>query len=107
MPAVEPQATDATAPSGEQVMTVTVRDRSAEPPWGHGLTRVAVRTATISAFCPLDGQRRGQPKRVHQCEDGIHYWVDCWSNPCGHVDYYTDVLEQAAQSGGLGAVIMR
>lgn len=77
-------------------MTVTVRDTDAES-WGHGLTRPITRTVTISAFCPQPGcgQRRGEPRGANLCEDGAYYWVQQWDNPCGHVDYYPNVLAEA------------
>ena len=79
------------------VMTVTVRDRNAETPWGVGLIRPVVRTITISAFCPTCGGRRGEPRSIDQCDDGAYYWVQVWSNPCGHVDMYANVVIEAAR----------
>lgn len=80
-----------------ETMTVTVRDRSAERPWGSGLTNPVVREVTISAFCPVCGERRGEPSGLNQCDDGAFFWVQVWSNPCGHVDMYADVVVEAAQ----------
>lgn len=77
-------------------MTVTMRDRSKEAPWGVGLTNPVTRAITISAFCPKDGQRRGEPRGANQCDDGAWYWVQVWDNPCGHVDAYEDVVKEAA-----------
>jgi hypothetical protein len=79
-----------------ETMTVTVRDRSKEAPWGSGPTNPCVRKVTISAFCPIDGERRGEPTGLNSCDDGAHYWVQVWSNPCGHVDSYADVINEAA-----------
>lgn len=81
--------------SSIDTMTVTVRDRSAESPWGYGLTRPITRTITISAFCPACGQRRGEPSGINECDDGAAYWVQQWFNPCGHIDYYPDVIREA------------
>jgi hypothetical protein len=74
------------------LMRVRVRDRSAEPPWGQGLTDPAVRTVTISTSCPVCGGPRGIPRNLNQADDGVHYSVDVWDNPCGHTDLYTDVV---------------
>jgi hypothetical protein len=89
-----------------ETMTVTVRDRSAEAAWGNGPTKPVTRTVTISAFCqvPDCGQRRGEPGGLSSHDDGASYWVQVWANPCGHVDSYADVVEEASQRGGLGAV---
>lgn len=77
-------------------MTVRVRDRSAERPWGSGPTNPIVRTVTISANCPTCGERRGEPRNLNQHDDGVHYSVDVWDNPCGHVDMYAAVVVEAA-----------
>lgn len=78
-----------------ETMTVTVRDRSREAPWGVGVTTPVTRKITISAFCPRCGQRRGEPQGLNQCDDGAWYWVQVWTNPCGHLDMYEDVLSEA------------
>jgi hypothetical protein len=78
-----------------KTMTVTIRDRSAERPWGSGPTNPVTRTVTISALCPRCGGRRGEPTGLNQCDDGAFYWVQVWSNPCGHVDMYADVVVEA------------
>lgn len=78
-----------------ETMTVTVRDRSAESPWGYGMTNPVTRKVTISAFCPMCGGRRGKPQGLNQCDDGAFYWVQVWNNPCGHVDMYADVIVEA------------
>ena len=83
-------------PHGEpETMTVTVRDRSAEAPWGYGPTNPVIRDITISAFCPIDGERRGVPAKQRYHDDGVDYWVDNWQNPCGHTDLYADVINEA------------
>ncbi len=75
---------------------VRVRDRSAEAPWGYGLTSPVVRTVEISADCPKCGQPRGERRGLNQCDDGAFYNVEVWDNPCGHVDQYADVVKEAA-----------
>lgn len=92
----EPIASGLTTPV-QQLISVTVRDRSREAPWGSGPTRPVIRTIQISAFCPRCGARRGEPRSLHTYDDGEHYWVDTWtcSNACGHVDHYTNVVVEA------------
>lgn len=82
-------------------MTVTVRDHAAESPWGVGMTRPVTRTVTISANCPECGARRGEPQGRNSCDDGAHYWVQTWDNPCGHLDTYAAVITEAAQLAAL------
>jgi hypothetical protein len=84
-------------------MTVTVRDRSAEAPWGHGPTCPVTRKVTISSRCPACGERRGEPSGQNTSEDGAHYWVQTWQNPCGHTDLYAAVVAEAdALAAGTG-----
>jgi len=78
-----------------ETMTVTVRDRSREAPWGSGPTYPVTRKITISAFCPVCGEHRGEPQGLNQCDDGAYYWVQVWVNPCGHRDMYADVVNEA------------
>ncbi|MEZ0095037.1 hypothetical protein [Streptacidiphilus sp. EB129] len=81
-------------------MTVTVRDRSAEAPWGHGPTAPVTRQVTISTRCPACGGLRGEPRGQNSVDDGAHYWVQTWTNDCGHVDSYATVI---AEVGALSA----
>lgn len=92
------QSADPQAPPEPQTMTVTVRDRNAESPWGSGLTNPITRKVEISAFCqqPGCGARRGEPRYEQRCDDGAFYSVQKWDNPCGHVDHYTHVLAEAS-----------
>lgn len=78
-----------------QLMTVRVRDRDAEAPWGSpGLITPRVRTITISALCPECPGLRGEPMNRDLCDDGAYYSVDVWTNPCGHVDTHEAVLAE-------------
>lgn len=72
-------------------MTVRVVDRGTQ----QGYTYPAIRTVTISAHCPIDGQRRGEPYGYRFAEDGDYLTCDRWTNPCGHVDTYDAVLKEA------------
>jgi len=76
-------------------MTVTVRDRAAESPWGSGRCDPKTRTITISARCPRCCAPRGKPQGLNSIDDGAHYWVQTWKNPCGHIDLYEAVLAEA------------
>jgi hypothetical protein len=72
-------------------MTVRVIDRGTSRSY-EGLR---IRQVNISAYCLKDGQRRGEPRGHHFSEDGEWYTCDRWTNPCGHVDMYDDVLVEA------------
>ena len=52
------------------------------------------KTVTIGVFCPVCGERRGNPVRRPFSEDGGFYSVHQWKNPCGHIDHYPDVIEE-------------
>jgi hypothetical protein len=77
------------------LICVRVRDRGKEAPWGSGPTHPVVRDIRIPPVCPRCGGPRGVPVTTHQYEDGEHYWVDTWTNQCGHLDRYTDVIAEA------------
>lgn len=95
------RAADALLTPGE-TMTVRVRDRSAEAPWGVGPTSPVVRRVTISAACRACGGRRGVPSNLNQCDDGVYYSVDVWTNVCGHVDAYAAVVKEAREFAQAG-----
>jgi hypothetical protein len=61
---------------------------------GDGWTYYPV-TVEISDNCPVCGQKRGEPKENRYCEDGEFFYLHNWTNPCGHVDYYKQVYEEA------------
>jgi len=88
-------ARDAARAALSETMTVTVRDRAAESPWGHGMTSPRIREVTISAFCATCGEHRGEPTGLNQHDDGAWYWTQVWNNPCGHSDYYPRVIAEA------------
>ncbi|MET9321906.1 hypothetical protein ABZX75_17190 [Streptomyces sp. NPDC003038] len=74
-------------------MSVRVCDRGD----GREYVGVCIVTVTISTLCPVCGGPRGwdtvRPHRFH--EDGEWLVVDCWDNPCGHVDAYAAVLRES------------
>ncbi len=80
-----------------ETMTVRVIDRAAEAKaWGNnGFAGPVIKTVEISTACPTCGERRGKPFNHNFHEDGGWYSVDRWNNPCGHVDMYSAVLEEA------------
>ena len=92
-----PAVADPQAPNPDDTMNVTIRDRSAESPWGSGRTNPIARTITIAACCPVCGEGRGEPQGLNQCDDGAYYWVQVWTNPCGHKDNYASVVIEAAK----------
>ncbi len=50
----------------------------------------------IADACPICGGPRGLPVLRPFMEDGAPYSVHCWQNPCGHVDFYGVVAQEAA-----------
>jgi hypothetical protein len=78
------------------MMTVRVRDRASETPWGSGRTNPIVVTVTIPTICPKCGGPRGEAKPLQQHDDGVSYTTDVWQNPCEHLDRYEDVVREAA-----------
>ena len=48
----------------------------------------------ISAACPRCGAPRGRPELQILADQvtGHYFCADVWTNPCGHVDSYADVL---------------
>ena len=81
----------------DELITVTIRDRSREAPWGVGLTAPVIRTVAISVFCPSCGARRGERSWLTTYDDGERYWTETWScsAACGHVDHYADIVVEA------------
>lgn len=72
-------------------MKVTVVDRSTY--WG-------TKTIEIADTCPKCGGKRGEPYGYNFWEDGEWCWCNRWDNPCGHIDYYPDVIKEAEASHG-------
>ncbi len=73
-----------------ETMNVRVVDRGIRP----GYEYPVIQTIAISAFCPKDGQRRGEPYDYRFPEDGDWLTCDKWDNPCGHVDTYGALLAE-------------
>lgn len=83
----------------QELITVSVRDRSREAPWGAGPNHPVTRKIQISAYCPNCGARRGDRKGHNTYDDGAWYWVETWScsGGCGHIDRYEHVVLEAAR----------
>ena len=77
-------------------MKVTVVDRAhMDATYGQpGFAGVALRTVEISNRCPQCGGPRGAPAKNRYHEWGEFYYADNWTNPCGHLDKYSDVLKE-------------
>ncbi|WP_242890894.1 hypothetical protein [Actinomadura litoris] len=56
---------------------------------------IAIRTVQLVWTCPACGRPRGEPGHSMIVEDGEYYYVDAWSNTCGHIDMYRQVLVEA------------
>jgi hypothetical protein len=80
-------------------MIVTVVDRAAMAcEWGQpGPFRVILRRVEIDRLCPRCYKPRGEPHLRSFVEDGDYYTASVWTNPCGHVDLYSDVLKEGRE----------
>lgn len=54
---------------------------------------------TLAWACPACGGPRGEVFRTHSFDGSRRQTVDGWKNPCGHVDMYADVRQEAATNG--------
>ena len=59
----------------------------------------------IADNCPVCGKPRGKPYGYNFTEDGENFFVNRWDNPCGHIDYYKDVLVEADKLKALASSI--
>lgn len=55
-----------------------------------------VRRIRISATCPKCGGPRGKvfPYKVRSYDGSCFVSCDGWKNPCGHIDYYSEVRQE-------------
>jgi len=51
---------------------------------------------TVDWICPVCGEPRGEVKAGVSWDGSRRLYCDTWSNPCGHVDKYSDVRKEAA-----------
>lgn len=57
--------------------------------------------------CPTCGGPRGEPGPAFSFDGSRRLNVDGWKNPCGHVDKYADLREEATRNGLNAAVTHR
>jgi len=57
-----------------------------------GLDKIMVH---IHDFCPVCGEKRGEPYNVRSYDGSCYMICDGWTNKCGHIDLYSDVREEA------------
>jgi hypothetical protein len=72
--------------------TVRVIDRST---WGTSAPYPLIRAVTVAWICPICGGPRGEPQDFPFYENDQALSCDRWQNPCGHVDLYPALLEEA------------
>jgi hypothetical protein len=72
---------------------ISVLDRSH---WGKpNCPYPLVRLIILDWTCPICGGPRGTIYNRTHHEDGSTLLINVWLNPCGHVDKYQDVIEEA------------
>ena len=54
-----------------------------------------IATLEIGDKCPTCGGPRGETHKGFSFDGSRRLTVDVWQNPCGHVDYYWAVREEA------------
>ena len=54
-------------------------------------------TVELNWVCPKCGQPRGEVKKGLSYDGSMRLSVNTWENPCGHIDKYSDVRNEAAQ----------
>jgi len=57
------------------------------------------RTVKILDSCPICGKRRGDVVSGLSYDGSRRLAVDMWQNPCGHLDRYSDVRDEARNNG--------
>lgn len=62
----------------------------------YGLFAVDVR---LRWACPICGNARGKIVKGLSYDGALSMSVDAWTNPCGHVDKYDEVRNEAAHNG--------
>ncbi|WP_030672214.1 hypothetical protein [Streptomyces sp. NRRL B-1347] len=67
-----------------------------------GYEGVAICTVEISSTCPRCGEPRGPVRPDPFVHDGQRLVRDQWTNPCGHVDQYSEVIAEARRHWGRG-----
>lgn len=52
---------------------------------------------TVKWVCPVCGGPRGEVYKTVSYDGSRRLHCDGWVNPCGHVDYYDDVMREVMQ----------
>lgn len=75
-------------------MKVTVIDRVAMgKAWGTPHYGIITKEIEISDKCPVCDGPRGEPEPHYTYENDCIAWPHVWTNPCGHLDKYSDLLK--------------
>lgn len=53
------------------------------------------KTVTLKWTCPICGGPRGEPFEGLSYDGSLRMTVHRWENPCGHIDAYSDIREEA------------
>lgn len=61
----------------------------------HAGSPLCLKTVIIADKCPVCGGERGATYQGFSYDGSRRLVVDCWQNPCGHIDKYSDVLAEA------------
>lgn len=64
-----------------------------------------IESVTVDWFCPVCGGPRGEPRGHNFHEDGEWFFCHQWVNPCGHVDLYPQVAEEAKANADSQSVL--
>lgn len=49
--------------------------------------------------CPVCGGSRGEIRKVKSYDGSLVLFCNGWSNPCGHIDKYVNLLKEAKENG--------
>jgi hypothetical protein len=75
----------------DQIKTVTIPQERHE-----GFYSMKVKVKWV---CPKCGAPRGEVFQTRSYDGSLYMGVDGWRNDCGHIDYYSDVREEAKSNG--------
>lgn len=53
----------------------------------------------LSWVCPVCGAPRGEPHEGRSYDGSRILYCDTWENPCGHIDKYENVRQEAKANG--------
>ncbi len=78
----------------EEIKTVEIPRVSEHEGYPGNIIRV-----NLKWVCPVCGAVRGNTVRSFSFDGSRRLGVDAWLNPCGHIDYYDNVREEAKLNG--------